>query len=168
MSSPNDKVPGVALTPADNGGVNSLAAFRDDLTARMFTSLDISSDEGKATLLMALQGENASLGDMIGEEIEISHLVVHNVEVLDEDTGELLERDRIVIVQPDGTMLSAVSQGIRKSVQLLCALYRLPPYDPPLRVKIVQTNTKRGRRLYQLLPVAKVVKSESAGTGRRK
>lgn len=162
MSSPNET--GTAVAKSEGTAIGGLATFRDALAQNVFTSLDIATDQGKAQLLMAMQGENDALGDLVGEVVEVSHLVVHNVEVLDEQTGELLERDRIVIITPDGSMLAAVSQGIRKSVQLLTALYGLPPYTPALRVKVVQVNTRKGRRLYQLVPAVEVQTSDASKT----
>ena len=78
------------------------------------------------------------------------------VEVADPQTGEISRRllDRIVLVEPNGDAYACVSDGVRKSLQLLMHYYGAPPWKPALKVKVEQVTTRRGFRTFILNPVA--------------
>lgn len=101
-----------------------------------------------------VQGQATPLSDMIGKRLAVRHIVAHRIEMLDEKTGEIIIGDRIVLVTPSGEAYGSVSEGIRRSLQLLMQVYGKPPWSPPLVVEMLQLNTKGGRRYYCLNPVA--------------
>ena len=121
---------------------------------QIWTSLDPNTDEGKALIVRHMQGEGAAqIGDALNTVIEVKDLLVHRVEIVDTNTGEIIEADRIVMIRPDGTSVACVSAGIRRSLQLICNLYRLPPWVPSMHLRIQQKSTRSGRRTYNLTPV---------------
>lgn len=105
------------------------------------------------TVLALVQGKADALGEQIGKVVRIRHVLSHRVESVDEETGEVTVRDRIVVVAPDGKAYATMSDGIRRSLQMLMAVRGLPPWAPPLAVCVEQQNTRRGRRTYLLTPV---------------
>lgn len=122
-----------------------------DFALSVWTSLP---DDRKTDLLMALQADALPLREMLGDDepLEVQHIVAHRIELVDEKTGEVDEADRIILITPNGDMYACVSKGVRKSVQLLMMAYGMPPWEPPVRVRMNETQTRKGRRLYQLLP----------------
>lgn len=110
--------------------------------------------EETAKVIGLVQGKVNALGDLVnGEPIAVRHVIAHRVESVDEETGEVTSRDRIVLVSPDGTAYATMSEGVRRSLLLLMTWRGMPPFTPPLRVKVEQSNTGKGRRTYFLTPV---------------
>lgn len=121
---------------------------------QVWTSLDPTTPEGKAAIVAHMQGDGAdSVSESIGDVVPVQHVLVHRVEVLDTNTGELIDADRVVLIRPDGSSVACVSAGIRRSLQLIVNLYGMPPYTDPLHLKITQKPTRAGRRTYNLTPV---------------
>jgi len=125
------------------------------LNFRLFSSFPKSDAHKVFELIQTADGQVA---DLIGKEIAVEHIVAHSVEIVDEETGEVDEADRIVLVTPEGESYSCVSNGIRRSLTMLMALTgKMPPWKPALLLTIRQINTRRGRRTYilELAPPAK-------------
>lgn len=102
-----------------------------------------------------VQGQATPLADMIGKDIAIRHVVAHRIEMVDKDTGEVSIGDRIVLVATDGAAYGSVSDGVRRSLQLLMQVYGKPPWTPPLLLTMQQITTRSGKRTFCLNPVAK-------------
>lgn len=130
------------------------STFAEPASLQIWTSLDPTTPEGKAAIVGHMQGESAeAIGDALNTIVEVANILVHRVEIVDTNTGELLEADRIVMIRPDGSSVACVSAGIRRSLQLICNLYSLPPWNPAMRLKVQQKQTRAGRRTYNLVPV---------------
>lgn len=139
----------------------------DPANLNVWTSLDPQLPAEKATIINLIQGgDSLSAGDCINEVFRVRHVLVHRVELLDEETGALEDVDRLVLVLDDGRTVAAVSRGMLSSVQLLCAAYGMPPWTPGLEVKVTQKNTRKGRRLYQLQPYVAPAAAEKSTSKR--
>jgi len=136
------------LTGFQSNGLLDVGALQ------IWTSFDPTTPAGKAAIVMHMQGEGATpIGDSLNTIVEVQHVLAHRVELLDESTGEIQEADRIVLIRADGSAVACVSAGIKRSLQLITSLYGLPPYNPPMALRIMQKTTRKGRRTYQLSPV---------------
>lgn len=100
-----------------------------------------------------MQGKASPLSENIGQTILVEHVLAHRVEMVDEESGEITLGDRIVLVTPKGDAYQAVSAGVRRSVQLIAHFKGLPPWTPPLKLKVEQIPTRRGFRTFTLTPV---------------
>lgn len=98
----------------------------------------------------ALTGDAPALGDFIGKEFPLSGYVIHPTETVDSETGEVLNLERVVLIGPKGEMLGCVSDGIRRCVMGLVAVFGPGPWTTPLPVVVRQKNTRAGRRFYTL------------------
>lgn len=99
--------------------------------------------------LNALAGGVAALGLVI----PVRHWLIHEVDFVSEETGETVRTFRTVLVRPDGTALSFVSQGVANGVRQIFNQFGDAPLDPPLRVRIEQRETAKKRRVYVLIVV---------------
>lgn len=155
MTSPT---PGTAVAPLGANGVAAVNAAAAGsifdpatLNMRLFTSFP-ESEAGKVFEL--IQTSTGAVADLIGKQIAVKHIVAHSVEIVDEDTGEVTDADRIVLVTPDGQSFACVSNGVRRSLQMIMALTNsMPPWDPAMVLEVSQKNTNKGRRTYILTPV---------------
>lgn len=82
---------------------------------------------------------------------KIVHIVCHSATVVS-DAGEETDVTRTILVGADGVNYAAVSDGILGSVKQISNLYGPPPWDPPLKLKMIEKQTRRGYRTYRLIP----------------
>lgn len=138
---------GILATAAAAGSIFDPAA----LNMRLFTSFP---EEESGRVFELIQSSTGKLADLIGKEVAVQHIVAHSVELVDEDTGEVNDADRIVLVTPNGESYACVSNGVRRSLQQIMALTNsMPPWDPAMVLSVKQVNTSRGRRTFILTPV---------------
>ena len=152
-----------SLVPV-TGGANVVSAqeFFRETPLNVFTSFDVTSEDGKIAIMSLMQsGTSAPIADLLNTEISVEHVLAHTVTLRDEDDKEVLA-DRIVLIDPDGNAFSAVSGGIRRSLQVLVALWGLPPWKPARTLKAVGVKTRAGWRTFNLVPVAKAKVVETA------
>ena len=91
---------------------------------------------------------------MKSEVIEIKDFVVHPVTILDENTGELVNMLRTVIISADSTSYEAVSVGIANSLHRLIQFVGQPSeWEEPVFVKIKQKKTRTGDNKVTLLEI---------------
>jgi hypothetical protein len=98
------------------------------------SSYDLTQPEGRRLQYRACVFAEFQLDRLVGQTIQVEHIVVHWVPetVEGEQTGEL--RPRIVLVQPDGTRISTSSLPVLRQLAQLVDQTRLsPPWLPPLK-----------------------------------
>ena len=135
---------GAAINPYQIGG---------DLAQVYWASLPATTVAERAKLYALMTGAAEPLGNHLGEVIEVEHVIAHGVEIADEQTGEVREQPRVVLITPDGDAYQAVSWGVLKSLKMLAQMVSPPPFTPALRLKIQQLATRKGFRTYTLQPV---------------
>lgn len=149
----NKVLPGVAVAPVaptSRAAMFSPEAFQ----AAVWSSYDLTTTEGKARLVNAMQSPDTErLSDLNGQVLDIVHLTAHTVTMMDEETGEEFEADRIIVEDAKGTQYAAVSTGVRRSMQILSAVYGSPPWTPALKVRVEMKRTRKNRMVTLLTPV---------------
>ncbi len=131
---------GAAVSAFTGAGLNALS------------SLNLATPEGKATFVTLKQGTHPSLDTVIGQEISIRHVLVHEVNMVDDKTGEVTVVPRSVLLCDEG-IYQATSWGVLDSLKLLAAVYGSPEWTPALKVRVTQVTTRKGRRTFTLTPV---------------
>ena len=99
----------------------------------------------KVAIYNALNNADESLNDHIGEVLEVVDVVAYPVALVDEETGEMVNALRTVLVTKDGKAYSAVSQGITNSLARIFNIVGMPSWvDEPVKMKIKQVKTRNG------------------------
>lgn len=154
-----------AVTKPDEKVMSAQEFF--DAPLRMFTTLDLDTEEGKAAAIaLTMSGTSTPLADNANTVIEVENILVHGVTLADKDGVEVYA-DRIVLISPTGQAYSCVSVGVRKSLQMLIAMYKLPPWKPARQLKLVPSRTRKGFTTFNLVPVvgAQVVSATPESNG---
>ena len=87
-------------------------------TGQFFCSIaDDGTRKSKIAIYNAINSADENLADHIGEVIEVVDVVAHPVQLADEESGEIIEALRTVLVAKDGKPYTAVSQGITNSLK---------------------------------------------------
>lgn len=113
--------------------------IRPDGQATGYCSLVATDEDSKRKLFNATATPQETVSDHINEIIDIQHVFVEPVQIVDENTGEVSDAPRIVLISPDGTGYQAVSKGIFNAVRRIISIFGEPgQWERPLRVKIKQ------------------------------
>lgn len=136
------------------GTLLTVADFANPANSNIFTTIEGTDRKSKVAVYNAISAPDKKIAECIGEVIEIKDFVVHEVQVLDENTGELTNLLRTVIISSDGTSYEAVSIGIANSLQRLIAFLGKPSeWEEPVKVKIKQKKTRNGDNKVTLLEI---------------
>lgn len=113
-----------------------------------YCSMVANTKEEKIALYNATSNPEARLGEMIGEEINVVHLIFEMITVKN-DEGFEDEAPRIILIDDDGKSYTAVSWGIYNSLKNVFRYIGNPPFNPPLKIKVTQVikGTKRTLQL---------------------
>lgn len=121
--------------------------------AGIITSYDLSTVDGRRKVLEARTADCDGAEDYINRTIEISHVLMHSVEMTDHATGENNPEIRTILIGPDGKKVSFVSRGIVDAIQLIARYGSPPPWDPPIKLLLKRKQLSHGRSTYTLTEV---------------
>lgn len=116
----------------------------------MFTSLvDDGTRASKAKIYNAISNPTHSLADFIGKQLEITDVVCHYVEMVDDNTGEVIQAPRMVFVDVKGETYQCISNGVLQSIKRIFPIVGMPSWkDEPLKLVVGQ---KKGRKGFKFL-----------------
>lgn len=121
---------------------NSVQIF--DGNKSMYSSLQAETREEKLKLFSLINGECERLDAHIGEVLSISDIYAENVNFVDDETGEISEGVRIILVDENGVGYACASNGIFNSIKKLMILFGEPTWSPAIPVKVRQI--KKGKK----------------------
>ena len=135
-------------TKEDIAGVSLVEQFKNP-NGQFYCSIkDDGSRKSKVAIFNAINGADESVADHIGEVLEIVNVVAHPVELPDEETGEIIECLRTVLVDKNGKTYVAVSQGIASALSRIFSIVGTPDggawEKEPVKMKIKQIKTRTG------------------------
>lgn len=133
----------VEMTTPDNTTIEAIKG-----SSIAYCSMVANTKEEKIALYNATSNPEARLGDMVGEEINVVHIVFEMITVKD-DAGFESEAPRIILIDDNGKSYTAVSWGIYNSLKNVFRYIDNPPFNPPLKIKVTQVvkGTKRTLQL---------------------
>lgn len=138
-----------AMTP--NSPQAALAMFGGD-EQPVYCSFDLNTPEGKALYFRAAQGDPTKVFEVSGQVIDLVHVYASYAEKNGKAEGEVIPLTRIVLVDAKGDMFGCFSKGIKKSIRQLVGVYGLPPFKPPVRVKVKLSQVGGGKNFLTLEP----------------
>ena len=106
------------------------------------------SRKSAVAIYNAINNADEKIADHINEVIEAVNVVAHPVELVNEETGEIIEALRTVIVAKDGKSYTATSQGITSALSKIFSIVGSPDggawEKEPVKMKIKQIKTRNG------------------------
>ena len=67
----------------------------------MYCSIHADTQEDRLDIYEAVSN-SLSLDDMVGKVVEVENVIIQPVEMTDNATGEIMQRNRIVLITPQG------------------------------------------------------------------
>ena len=128
-------------TPAAFNLENSLAAQTNS-----FCSFTATDNESRAILFNGMNNPDHRLSDEINTVINVKHVFVEMVDIVDEKTGEVDSCPRIVLFDDKGESHVAVSLGVLSALKKLFKVFGMPQdwtETVPLKVKQVSIKERK-------------------------
>jgi len=101
----------------------------------------------KAKVYNAMNNPEHKVGDMINKVINVKDVLVEMIELPNEETGEIAQCPRVVLIDDGGEAYQAVSTGIFNAVKNAIQIFGQPTWDEPLPCLIKQVSVKNGSML---------------------
>lgn len=141
------------IIAADEVVINDLASRTYDIKelsqpeSNAFCSIKEDSLEAKKLVYNASNNPTHKIDDYINKEIALKDVFVEIIELANENTGELEQAPRIVLIDDKGESYQCVSNGIFGSLKKLMAIFGEPTWEEPIHVVVKQVKVKRGTML---------------------
>lgn len=106
-----------------------------------------STTSDNAKLFNALNGSSESVKNWIGEEIDVTDIVITSADVpsiMGDEDSERVCKPCVHFFTLDGTHISSISNGIVKSTKMLLACGLTPTEEAPIRIRFKEVETKKG------------------------
>ena len=116
-----------------------------------FCSMVAVDTKAKKTLFNATSNPN-KISSMIGKQISLLHFYVEIIQVVSEQTGEIVNVPRVVLIDSKGNGYQGVSIGLYNAIKRIVSMFGMPEtWDEPLTVEVQQIELKNGRTFNLLM-----------------
>ena len=134
---------------SQDGEVKTLAPW-DPQPGQMAAIVTTLSDPKQ---IIAAMNDTLPMTDLKDKPAKFVDVIIHKATVMGEGDEEPTDVRRTVLISDKGVNYAAVSEGVISSIEQISSLYGPPPWDPPLKLKLIEKQTRRGYRTYRLIPL---------------
>ena len=113
----------------------------------IYCSVSGGDRKSKALVYNAANNPEHKVGDYINKTINVKDVLVEEIELFNEETGEVECAPRVVLIDADGKAYQAVSVGMFKAIKIAIQVFGAPTWDEPLPMLIKQIAVKNGSML---------------------
>lgn len=132
----------------DVAAVSILEQFKNPTDQFYCSIVSDGSRKSKVAIFNAINNAEKKIADHINEIIEAVNVVAHPVTLVDDETGEVINALRTVIIDKNGVGYEAVSGGIANALSRIMAIVGEPTQGAwekePVKMKIKQKATRNG------------------------
>lgn len=118
----------------------------------LFTTLDMSTKEGKAAVYNSISGSTQPVDQNLGREVHLLNFTLQPAIFNNEDAkdGEEATQDGVrVIMQCVEGLYGCASGGMVNALRNICAVYGHPAtWDEPIKIAFAEERTRKGRKVY--------------------
>ena len=139
----------------ENTENNALVAFNTENTTlgTIQHFIDTSTRSGKIALYAALQNAD-KLDEHLNETIHMTNAIAQAVQVTDDNTGEISNTVRVILVGDHGDAYAATSPTLASGLNTLFGIFGTPDtWTEPLDIKVVTRKSRRGFKFFSIEPV---------------
>lgn len=115
--------------------------------------IDTSTREGKIKLYSALQNAE-KLDEHLNEPLAMVNAVAQAVQVTDDQTGEVSNTVRVIIVTADNKAYAATSPTLAAGLNTMFGIFGTPNvWTEPLTIRVIERRSRRGFKFFSIEPV---------------
>lgn len=117
--------------------------------SKFFTTLQACTTAEKKEMYNVISSPDYRISDYVGKKITIKDVVAEMIELTDEETGEVVEVPRIIIVDDKKKTYACVSNGIFKALKRVFDMFGMPSeWDEPITVEVVLKQLSNNRSTF--------------------
>jgi hypothetical protein len=137
----------IAVSNEDVAGADLVEVLKNPKSGFYCSIVDDGTRDSKIRIYNAINSTDKQLSECFGEVIELVAVAAHPVKLLSEETGEINECLRAVLIDKNGVAYQCVSEGVISSLQRIYNIVGTPDTwgDEPLKVKAKNIPTKGGK-----------------------
>ena len=126
--------------------INSMIATESGAS---FCSIDLETADRatQAKIYNAINNPENKIADYINRKIKVRDVLIEVMDIANEETGELSQAPRVVLIDDEGRAYQSVSIGMFQAVKAACKVFGAPSWEPPLEVLIKQKAVGKGSML---------------------
>ena len=113
----------------------------------MRTNLNMNTVENKKAAYNMLNNPNIRLSSMVGKPIHAKDFVIDNVNIVNADTGEVQETQRLVIRDENGETYHTMGRGLVESFNRILDVFG-DSWGEGFNLLVKQINTSTGKRTF--------------------
>ena len=118
--------------------------------AESYCSIKGDTREALVAMYNAINSPDHKLSDFVGKKLNIKDISIERVENMNDETGEMAAKARVVVIDENGESYTCVSSCIYSAIKKLVAVFGEPTWEPALPVEIQNLSTKKGRKTMTL------------------
>ena len=150
----------------ENTDLPSITIDAPDMVKGMYCSIHADTQEDRLDIYEAVSN-SLSLDDMVGKVVEVESVIIQPVEMTDNATGEIMQRNRIVLITPKGDAYGCTSTGVETSMKTLFSIVGCPPWNPAIKFEVVKKQGRNGYKFTSLQRHKLTPRSRAAREGGR-
>lgn len=117
----------------------------------VFCSLSGDTIEEKTKIFNAMSKCDFRVADKLNTPIQLKDVIIQRYTKVDEQTGEVQDKKRIILIDGEGTTYASASNGLFSSLMKLFAIIGMPhTWETPLPIKVIETETKNKTKTYEI------------------
>lgn len=126
---------------------NVPSTFMQEAAAGTYISFPMETPADRIAAYNAINNPDAKIADMINKTIKLKDVVMIPVNLVNDETGEVEDAMRSILVAEDGTTYTATATGIFNSLKNIYLIFGTLHFETPVTVEVNQVATKRGNTL---------------------
>lgn len=101
---------------------------------------------------LACGGGCRDFAAMDGKPIDLKYYYCHQIEIVRQESGEIINPIRCVLIDKGGNAYGFVSEYIARELDTIIEIFGPGPYTEPMSIIVKQVNTRKGNRIYTVSP----------------
>lgn len=145
---------GIQTPEIEDGWVSVLALQQDDVPVESFLcNFDLHDPENADLVFLADQPASKKADDLVGSVIHVKWWICTKKEIPDRQQGGTCHVVRTALISPTREVVSSLSVGILKSVELMRRTVGTESIEPAIPMRVVGTKVGTGSDMLTLVPV---------------
>lgn len=134
---------------AEVGSELSISTILNQGAGATLCSIDHASADPQVRKIIynALNNPTHKIADFINKTINVENVLIENVDLVSQETGQITSVPRVVLISPDGESYVATSKGVFTSIRNAYAAFGPAPWAGGLDFEVRQIATSAGSML---------------------
>ena len=131
---------------------NDIVKIEDEQNnEKTYCSIVCKNSEEKKKLFNALEKADVLLNDVVGTEFELANVYIHKYDKINEETGEVEQKVRIILFDSEGKSYACGSFGIFNILGRMFEVFGTPnTWEEPLKVRVIKKDIKDNKKMLSL------------------